>query len=81
MAAGLPIIGTPVGGILDFLKDGETGLFCRIKNPKSIAEKIKEILSDDRLREKLIQNGQKLAEEKYSWDIIARQMEKIFKKI
>jgi len=64
MAAGLPIIGTPVGGILDFLKDGETGLFCRIKNPKSIAEKIKEILSDDRLREKLIQNGQKLAEEK-----------------
>ena len=56
-------------------------MFCRIKNPKSIAEKIKEILSDDRLREKLIQNGQKLAEEKYSWDIIARQMEKIFKKI
>src|SRR3989338_7534047 len=26
MAAGVPVIGTPVGGIPDFLKDGETGL-------------------------------------------------------
>ncbi|MEK7138856.1 MAG: glycosyltransferase family 4 protein, partial [Patescibacteria group bacterium] len=30
MAAGVPIIGTSVGGISDFLKDGETGLFCRV---------------------------------------------------
>ena len=29
MAVGLPIIGTPVGGIPDFLKDDETGLFAR----------------------------------------------------
>lgn len=78
MAAGVPIIGTAIGGIPDFLKDGETGLFCQPKNPQSIAEKIKLLLTDEDLRKKLITNGRKLIEEEYTWNIIASKMEKIF---
>ncbi|TSC67301.1 MAG: hypothetical protein CEO19_290 [Parcubacteria group bacterium Gr01-1014_73] len=74
MAAGLPIIGTPVGGIPDFLKDGETGLFCEPNNPQSIAEKVKLLLADNSLRQKIIANAQKLVAEKYDWNIIADQM-------
>ncbi len=81
MAAGLPIIGTPVGGIPDFLIDRETGLFCQVKNPGSIAQKIKEILSNESLREKLIKNGLALVREKYNWDNIALKMENVFKKL
>jgi glycosyltransferase involved in cell wall biosynthesis len=33
MAAGIPVVATPVGGIPDFLRDGETGLFCEPENP------------------------------------------------
>ncbi len=40
MAAGLPVVATPVGGIPDFLVDTKTGLFCEVENPKSIAEKV-----------------------------------------
>ncbi|MDO8430633.1 MAG: glycosyltransferase, partial [Candidatus Taylorbacteria bacterium] len=40
MGAGIPVIATPVGGIVDFLKDGETGLFCEVRNPRSIAQKV-----------------------------------------
>ena len=39
MGAGLPIIGTPVGGIVDFLKDKETGLFSKIDDASDLAEK------------------------------------------
>ena len=78
MAAGVPIIGTPVGGIPDFLVDKETGLFCKIKDPKSIAQKIKQILGDQQLREKLVANGLKLVQEKYDWNLIARQMGNIY---
>lgn len=81
MAAGLPIIGTPVGGIVDFLKDPSnssgqvaTGLFCEPENPESIAEAIKRLMENPDLRKRLIENGQKLAREKYDWDLIAREM-------
>ena len=46
MAVGVPVIGTKVGGIPDFLADGETGWFCEVKNPGSIAEKIKYVLDE-----------------------------------
>lgn len=81
MAAGVPVIGTPVGGIPDFLQDGETGLFCEVKNPGSVAEKINLILSDPALREKIIKNASDLIEKKYRWDLIAKKMGAIFSRL
>ena len=81
MAAGVPVIGPLVGGIPDFLKDGETGLVCEVRSPGSIAEKIKQLLADEALRQKLIVNGRQLVEEKYNWDKIARQVVDIFNKL
>lgn len=81
MAAGLPIIGTPVGGIVDFLKDGETGLFSKVDDPKSLAEKIQLLLTDREFRNRIATNGQKLVIDKYSWDNVAQKMNNIFKKL
>jgi len=78
MAAEVPVIATPVGGIPDFLRDGETGLFCEISNPKSIAEKVKILLDNKELREKIIFNAKKLVEENYDWNSIAEKMGEIF---
>jgi glycosyltransferase involved in cell wall biosynthesis len=79
MAAGLPVVATPVDGIVDFIKDEETGLFCEVKNPKSITRAVKQLIEDDNLRQKLIKNGRELAREKYDWDLIAREMKsKVF---
>lgn len=81
MACGTPIIGTPVGGIPDFLEDKKTGLFCEVSNPQDIAQKIKEILSNDPLKKTLAKNGLDLVREKYNWDKIALKMEGVFKKL
>lgn len=78
MATGLPVIGTKVGGIPDFLADGETGLFCEVKNPGDIAEKIKRLAGDKDLSEKLIVKGESVVDKKYGWDLISKEMEKIF---
>lgn len=79
MAAGLPVIATPVGGILDFLKDGETGLFCEVNNPESIAKLVSRLINDEALRERLIENGKKLVKERYDWDFIAKEIkERVF---
>ena len=74
MAAGLPVIATPVGGIQDFLTDAETGLFCEVQNPKSIAEKIQLLLSDGVLRNRVIDNAGKMVQERYEWQGIAEKM-------
>ena len=82
MAAGIPVIATPVGGIPDFLKDGETGLFCNVHDPKSIAKKVELYLKDAPLRERIILNASKMVHEKYDWDLIARDMkEKVFNRL
>ena len=78
MAAGIPIIGTAVGGIPDFLIDGETGLFCKVNDPEDLADKINMILNNEMLKQRLIENAKKLVEERYSWDKIAKEYEKIF---
>lgn len=81
MAAGLPVIATPVGGIVDFLKDPSnssgqvaTGLFCEVGNPESIAKQVKRLIADEPLRNKLIVNARKMVEEKYDWNLIAKEM-------
>jgi glycosyltransferase involved in cell wall biosynthesis len=78
MAAGIPVIATPVGGIPDFLKDGETGLFCEVDNPRSIAQKVEKLLKDKESREYIVKNARKMVEEKYQWEAIAERMKEIF---
>jgi len=81
MACGVPVIGTRAGGIPDFLKDWETGLFCEAKNPDDLAQKIELLLKDENLRRKLSENGRQLVEEKYDWKIISQKMKDIFLKL
>ncbi|MDO8430304.1 MAG: glycosyltransferase family 4 protein [bacterium] len=81
MAAGIPVIGTPVGGIVDFLKDGETGFYVKVNDPKDLADKISKALRDPELRKKVIHNSQVLIRENYSWDKIAILFKNIFDRL
>ena len=79
MAAGAAVVGTPVGGIVDFLRHNETGLVCEPGNPRDIAEKIELLIKDKQLRNKLVENGQKLVAEVYNWDKISEKIQRIYK--
>ena len=72
MAAGLPVIGTNVGGIKDIIEDGKTGILVEPQNPQAIAEAISKIYS-----------GQKFIKpnlEKYNWENISQQVFNIYQK-
>ena len=78
MAASIPVIATRVGGIPDFLSDGQTGLFCEVSNPKSIAQKVEKLIKDRESRDYIVKNAKKMVEEKYEWGGVAERMRGIF---
>ncbi len=77
MAAGIPIIGTPVGGIPDFLHDGTTGLVCAVRDPQNIAEKIRRLLSEPALYAAIVESARKLATTEYDWHLLAEKMRRV----
>ncbi|MEX0935050.1 MAG: glycosyltransferase family 4 protein [Candidatus Paceibacterota bacterium] len=82
MAAGIPVIGTPVGGIVDFLKDGETGFLSRPGDPKELARAIEKVSSlSDEEREAITTRALREVEGTYEWSTVAEKMEEIFKEI
>lgn len=81
MAAEVPVIGTPVGGIIDFLINGHTGLLSNPEDSDNLAEKIDYILNHQEIRKTVIKNGLALVEKNYSWDIVSQKMERIFNEL
>ena len=78
MAVNTPIIGTEVGGIPDFLINEETGLFCKVEDDISIAQSIERYVNDKELYKRVQKKGRELVLEKYSWDIVAKKINKVF---
>ena len=86
MAAGVPVVATPVGGITDFLFDPEhnpdkepTGLFASVEDPKDTARAIRAFLEDRELRKRCVANAKRMVAEKYDWNLIAKNMrERVF---
>lgn len=87
MAAGLPVIATPVGGIVDFVEDpttagqAATGFFCEVRNPESIVRQVKRIINEPELRERIVRNAFLIVRERYEWNLVAKKMENLFKNI
>jgi len=89
MASEIPVIATQEGGISDFLFDPEknpeydpTGLAVPVRDPEAIARQVKRLVEDHALLAHIVANAQKLAYEKYDWNLIALDMkEKVFGKL
>lgn len=77
MAARLPVVATPVGGIPDLIRNRETGLVCEVDNPVSIAQAVRELETNPALRQHVVDGAYALVRERYDWGIIAQQYHEI----
>ena len=84
MAYGVPIVGTHVGGIPDFLIDPSqnyeqaTGLVCGVGDPQSIASCIVKYKENPDVYRHIQKNGKELIAKGYLWDTITKAYMKVF---
>lgn len=79
MASGLPVLASPVGGVEDYLRDGENGFHVQ-RDAAEIAVKLDRVLNDPELHAQIREQGLATAEN-YAWEKIADQYLKLFEEL
>jgi D-inositol-3-phosphate glycosyltransferase len=71
MACGVPVLASAVGGLIDTVVDGVTGIHVPPRCPERIAESLRYLLEDDQMRTRLGRAAAARARERYSWSRVA----------
>jgi glycosyltransferase involved in cell wall biosynthesis len=79
MASGLPVVGSDIPSLRTIITNKENGILVPPRNYVEFANAIILLLEDADLRRKLGQNARHLILEKYTWNIISEEIEKVYK--
>jgi len=73
-----PVVASEVGGLRDLVRNGETGLLFKPENVKQLAERIFNILNDDKMAEEMGLKGRNFVEENFAIEKIIEKLEKLY---
>lgn len=71
-AAGVPVVATKVGGVIDIIQDGKNGLLVPPADSKSMAEAIIRIFKDPEFARQLSENAYAKVKEKYNVELMVK---------
>jgi glycosyltransferase involved in cell wall biosynthesis len=74
MASGAPVVASRSGGVVETVRNGETGFIVDKNNPQQMAQALLMLLEDDSLRESLGKAGRERALTYFTWDKVAEDM-------
>ena len=78
LAAGCPVVATPVGGIPEVIVDGRTGLLVPLDEPDTLAARLEELRRDAQLRRRLGEEGIAAVRIKYHQSAVIAQLESLY---
>lgn len=81
MAAGLPVISTDKGAIVESIQDGVNGFIVEAENPKAIAEKIEFLVNHPEQREKMGSMSRRLYEENFTEEKMVQKLSETFEAV
>lgn len=73
MLSGVVPIRTPAAGAYDQIEDGKTGFIIGFDDYKMLANRLDQLLSDDKFREKIAINAYNFAKENFTADIMVEK--------
>lgn len=76
-----PIVVTKVGGMVDSVRHGETGILVEPANPDDLAEGILKLLRDPERARELARKGRKLMLERFTLSVTVRELSELYEKL
>ncbi len=81
MAAGLPLIGTAIGGVPELIDEGVNGRLIRPRDAQGLAEAMLELLRDEGLRRRMGDASRRIVAERFSREAMVRGYEALFERL
>jgi glycosyltransferase involved in cell wall biosynthesis len=78
MAAGLPVVSTPIGGIPEAVTDGVEGFLVTPGDVDSLAIRLQHLLQDDDLARRMGEAARRKVEVTFSSDVILPKLERLY---
>lgn len=75
MGCARPVVAARTGGLVEVVRDGETGFLVPPGDARALAERIRDLLEDPALRERMGRAGREWTNSMFTWDrVIARML-------
>ncbi len=81
MAAGLPVVATPVGAIPDLVKDGEEGLLVPPRDPLALEGAIRRLTESPQLRQSMGGRARARVEAHFSLEAVIDQLDGVYREL
>jgi glycosyltransferase involved in cell wall biosynthesis len=81
MNFGVPVVASAVGGIIDIVIDGETGLLVPSADSGQLAAALQRLWSDPEFASRLGAEGQRFVADKFSWPAIVAQWLTVYRRV
>lgn len=81
MAAGVPVLGTRSGGVVEVVEDGVTGYLCEVGDIDTMAQRAVEILTSPDLARRMGEAGRRIAQERFAREPIIDQYAALYEEL
>src|SRR3954464_12104032 len=81
MAAGAPVVTTPVSGIPEIVRDGETGLLVAPDDPRAVADAVLRLRDDGDLAERISAQARATVRRELDGERLARDLATLFREV
>jgi glycosyltransferase involved in cell wall biosynthesis len=81
MAAGIPVIASALGGNLEVIEDGVSGLLVPSQHPKALSEALNRLLSDDQLASRVAEAARERVVQRFSFEHLVEEVDALYTRL
>lgn len=81
MASSVPVIVSDIPGVRDVIVEGKHGLLAEPMNSENLAGKIRTLIENPDMAERMGKNGRKRVEERFTWSKVAEEIEGVYESV